>query len=39
MKQENVRNVRMIEKDVMESCLQRLDDRKGCNGELSATEG
>ena len=33
MKRENVRNVRMVEKDVMESCLQRLDDSKGCNGE------
>ena len=39
MKRENVRNERMIEKDVMESCLQRMDDREGCNGRMIVTEG
>ena len=39
MKWENVRNERMIEKDVMESCLQRMDDREGCNGRVIVTEG
>ena len=24
----------MIEKDVTESCLQRRDDREGCNGRM-----
>ena len=29
----------MIEKDVMESYLQRKDDREGCNGRVIVTEG
>ena len=39
MKRENVCNERMIEKDVTESCLQRMDDREGCNGRVTVTEG
>ena len=39
MKRENVCNERMIEKDVTESCLQRMDDREGCNGRMIVTEG
>ena len=39
MKRENVCNERMTEKDVMESCLQRMDDREGCNGRVTVTEG
>ena len=29
----------MIEKDVMESYLQRKDDREGCNGRMIVWEG
>ena len=29
----------MIEKDVTESCLQRRDDREGCNGRMIVMEG
>ena len=35
----SVCNERMIEKDVMEGCLQRKDDREGCNGWMLVTEG
>ena len=35
----DVCNKRMIEKDVTESCLQRMDDREGCNGRVIVTEG
>ena len=39
MKNENICNERMIEKDVTESCLERKDDREGYNGWMVVTEG